>query len=144
MNFTIREAVYADAETICILNCDKMGYTFSLEETKANILKLLESNKDKIFVAVADGRVVGYVHACDYDLLYAPSMKNIMGLAVKREYKRNGIGRALLQYIENRAKETSSCCVRLISGAERIEAHAFYRSCGYVEDKHQIKFKMLI
>ena len=31
--------------------------------------------------------------------------------------------------------------IRLVSGSERLDAHAFYRKCGYTGDKQQINFK---
>lgn len=71
-HFTIREAISSDANAIWQLNCDEMGYPYSLDDTVLNIARLLSSNSDKIFVAVSDGLVVGYVHANDYDLIYAP------------------------------------------------------------------------
>ena len=141
--FSIREAVESDASAIWQLNSNEMGYQYPLEDTIQNIINLLSSNADKIFVAICDGSVVGYVHANDYDLLYAPHMKNIMGIAVSSEYKRKGIGRALLQHVENWACETGASGIRLVSGAIRTDAHAFYRRCGYSGNKEQINLKKL-
>ena len=90
--FFIREGTVSDAGPICRLNEEEMGYSFPPEDTLRKMRQLLESGSDKIYVAVADDRVVGYVHACDYNLLYAPSMKNIMGIAVLEADKRRGIG----------------------------------------------------
>lgn len=142
-DFSIREAAASDANAICQLNSDEMGYQYPLEDTIQNIIKLLSSNADKIFVALCDGSVVGYVHANDYDLLYAPHMKNIMGIAVFSEYKRKGIGRALLQQVENWARETGASGIRLVSGATRTDAHTFYRRCGYEGSKEQINLKKM-
>ena len=142
-DFSIREAVTSDANAIWRLNNNEMGYQYPLEDTVQNMTKLLSSSADKIFVAVLDGSVVGYVHANNYDLLYAPHMKNIMGIAVSSEYKQKGIGRALLQQVENWARETGASGIRLVSGAIRTDAHAFYRSCGYSGNKEQINLKKL-
>ena len=142
-NFTIREAVSFDANAIWQLNCDEMGYQYSLDDTVQNITRLLSSNADKIFVAVSDGLVVGYVHANNYDLIYAPHMKNIMGIAVSSEYKQQGIGKALLQHVENWARETGASGIRLVSGATRTDAHAFYRHCGFEGNKEQINLKKM-
>lgn len=68
-------------------------------------------------------------------------MKNNMGIAVFSGYHRQGIGRALLQAVENWAKETGASCVRLVSGAERTGAHGFYQRCGYTDGKNQLNFK---
>jgi len=142
-NFTIREAISSDANAIWQLNCDEMGYQYSLDDTVLNIARLLSSNADKIFVAVSDDLVVGYVHANDYDLIYAPHMKNIMGIAVSSDYKKRGIGRALLQYVEDWARETGASGIRLVSGATRTEAHTFYRNCGFTGSKEQINLKKM-
>lgn len=141
--FSIREAVESDVSAIWQLNSNELGYQYSLDGTVQNVTKLLSSNADKIFVAILDGSVVGYVHANDYDLLYAPHMKNIMGIAVSGGHKRKGIGRALLQQVENWARETGAFGIRLVSGSTRTDAHAFYRRCGYEGSKEQINLKKM-
>lgn len=143
MDFTIREFQPSDSEGIHRLNTDEMGYEFSLEETAAKLLMLSQSSSDKIFVAVSGNEVVGYIHANDYDLIYAPHIKNIMGIAVAEKYKRNGIGRALLSAVEKWALETNAAGVRLVSGATRTDAHKFYHSCGYGGDKAQVNMSKM-
>ena len=144
MTFSIREALPVDAEAIYDLNTSEMGYSFPLEATQSQLIKLLNSGSDKIFVALVDSEVVGYVHANNYDLLYAPHMKNIMGIAVSRVYKRQGIGKALLEQVDHWAVETGATAVRLVSGVSRKEAHAFYRACGYSGDKQQLNLKKIL
>ena len=141
MNYSIREAVLSDAEAIWMLNCTEMGYPFPLEATLDKLEKLLRRGSDKIYVATIDGAVVGYVHANDYDVIYAPHMKNIMGIAVAREHKHKGIGKALLQQVELWAADTGATGIRLVSGAARTGAHDFYRRCGYSGDKEQLNLK---
>lgn len=143
MSFSIREAVASDADAIWHLNCTEMGYHYPLYATRENINILLGSWSDRIFVAVSDDKVVGYIHANDYDLIYAPHMKNIMGMAVSSQYKQQGIGRALLQQVEHWALETGAFGVRLVSGAARTDAHAFYHRCGYSGDKEQLNLKKM-
>ena len=141
MNYSIREAALSDAEAIWMLNCTEMGYPFPLEATLDKLEKLLRRGSDKIYVATIDGAVVGYVHANDYDVIYAPHMKNIMGIAVAREHKHKGIGKALLQQVELWAADTGATGIRLVSGAARTGAHDFYRRCGYSGDKEQLNLK---
>lgn len=140
-DFIIRECTVSDADDIARLSRDELGYDYSVEQTEEKLRLLLCSGKDKILVAVADGAVAGYVHANDYDLLYATHMKNIMGIAVSAAYRCRGIGRALLQCIEEWAKSTGAESVRLVSGAERKGAHEFYKKCGYAGNKEQINFR---
>lgn len=141
MDIKIRRCEIGDADAICELNKNEMGYDYPKAETEEKLKKLLESDKDRIFVATLDGAVVGYVHANDYDTIYAPHMKNIMGIAVQSEFKKKGAGRALLLAVEKWAKESGARGVRLVSGATRTDAHEFYRRCGFGCEKRQINFK---
>ncbi len=139
--YMIREAEPGDAAAIYRLNRDEMGYDYLPERTEEKLRQLLESEADRIWVAAAGDRVIGYVHANSYDVIYAPHMKNIMGIAVDPEWKRRGIGRALLGRVEEWAQQTGAESVRLVSGQTRTGAHAFYRSCGYQGDKLQLNLK---
>lgn len=139
----IREAVPSDAEVISELNNSQMGYTFSTEETYEKLRGILECKKDKVLVAVIEGNVVGYIHANDYDLLYYPHMKNIMGIAVDEKFKRQGIGRMLIEAVEVWAKDTGAAGIRLVSGTTRTDAHNFYKSCGFSGDKEQVNLKKI-
>lgn len=141
MEYKIREATVSDAREIARLNQTSMGYDYPIEKTAQKLALLLSSGKDKIFVAVADNTVIGYIHANDYDVLYAPAMKNIMGIAVDPAYRRAGIGRALITAVESWARETDAKGIRLVSGAGRTNAHTFYRRLGFDGGKNQINFK---
>ena len=140
----IREAQLKDFESIYHLNCEEMGYKYSQEDTKKNLSKLLERKCDKILVVTKDDEVIGYIHANDYELIYAPPMKNIMGIAVFTKYKKQGIGKLLLSGIEEWAKETGAKGVRLVSGSSRVGAHEFYHHCGYSGDKQQLNLKKYV
>lgn len=141
MNYIIRPCVPSDAEVLCHLNSEEMGYSFSVDNTAKALKELLRDNTQRIFVAVCDDIVIGYIHAADYQLLYAPPAKNILGIAVSSYYRNKGVGRALLAAVEEWAKESGCASVRLNSGAERENSHAFYKKCGYEFIKQQFNFR---
>ena len=140
LQIKLREAILSDAEMLYRLNKDELGYNFDLENTRIRLTSILNNLSHKIIVALVDEEIVAYVHGVDYDLFYSYSLKNIMGLAVSSKYKRRGIGRLLMQEIENWAKDTGAVGVRLNSGSTRQEAHEFYLSCGYELKKEQKNF----
>lgn len=144
MDLQIRKCEITDAKAIYELNLKEMGYNYPVDRTEEKLERLLKSDKDKILVALVNNTVVGYVHANDYDVIYAPHMKNIMGIAVSGCCKKKGIGRALLSAVENWAQESGARGVRLVSSASRTGAHEFYRRCGYTEDKQQLNFKKIL
>lgn len=141
MKIIIRECDLEDYKEIALLDKNEMGYDYPAEDTKKQLIKLLNSNTDKIYVAMVDNKIAGYVHANNYDVLYSPHLKNIMGIAVASNYRRNGIATLLLNAAEQWARDTGACGVRLVSGAGRIGAHAFYTACGYSNNKDQKNFK---
>lgn len=141
MEIIIRECRAEDARAIHELNHSEMGYDYPLSDTEAKLRRLLADRAHRIYIAVADGRIAGYIHACDYELLYAPPMKNIMGIAVSGEYKRLGIGSALMRQVEGWAAQTGAQAIRLVSGESRTAAHEFYRSQGYSGGRRQLNFR---
>ena len=144
MELILRNAMVSDAQALAKLNREEMGYDFPVEETGKKLQASLENPEKKILVAEIQGRVVGYVHLESYDVLYAPHMKNVMGIAVAGEFRRQGVGKALLTAGETWARETGAVAVRLVSGDARKDAHAFYQSLGYTGNKLQRNFKKML
>lgn len=140
----IRKAKLEDYVEIQKLNKEEMEYEFSIEDTRKQLKKIISSQKDLFLVATINDKVVGYIHANDYDCTYAPHMKNIMGIAVSSDYKRQGIGKGLLSSVEKWGLEDNAEMIRLVSGSERKEAHMFYTNCGYNSSKQQKNFKKRI
>lgn len=143
MKVFIRECKINDCKDIVLLNSNEMGYEYPIEDTKKQLQRLLNDSNHKIYVAVTSDKVVGYIHANNYDLLYSPHLKNIMGIAVLSDFRKSGIGKMLLDEVEQWAKDTGALGVRLVSGETRIGAHAFYKACGYEENKSQKNFKKM-
>lgn len=141
MRRILRNYQTRDAREIWQLNNDELGYSFSYEETLTKLERLSQEASHCLLVAEIDGKVVGYIHGNDYEVVYMPSFKNIMGLAVAKEYQNQGIGKALLTALEEWAKDTGAKGVRLVSGGERLAAHQFYERCGYQKKKMQANFR---
>lgn len=140
----IREGKLQDYIEIALLNKNELGYDYNVEDTKKQLEKLIKKIDHKIFVAIASEKIIGYIHATSYDLLYAPHLKDIIGIAVSSNFRKLGIGKMLIYEVEKLGKETGAYGIRLVSGAERKEAHIFYKSCGYSESKDQKNFKKIL
>lgn len=142
-NFIVRQAVISDAKDIYYINKTSLGYDYDLEKQKNKIQVVLNDSTQVIFVAECNNKVVGYIHLVNYDVIYADNFKNCLGLAVDNDYKRNGVGSALLNQAEIWAKENGAAGIRLCSGAERVNAHQFYESQGYEVTKLQKNIKKI-
>ena len=129
-----------DCRDIWHINREEMGYDVPFEVAKQQIMKVLNDDTQRIYVYEYDGKVVGYVHAADYNLLYSAPMKNILGLAVLKEYRRNGIGGCLLLMVEDWASDSGAEAVQLSTGKDREVAPLFYDAWGYEMRKEQYSY----
>ncbi len=141
INFAIREAVISDSYDIYHINKTSLGYDYDYEKQKAKMKAVLSDDSQVVFVADIGDKAVGYIHLANYDVIYADNFKNCLGLAVDNDFKRNGIGSALLHKAEEWAREHGASGIRLCSGIERENAHKFYLSQGYIENKIQKNLK---
>ncbi|MBR6563227.1 MAG: N-acetyltransferase [Clostridia bacterium] len=139
----IRKAVPDDAGALARLSRDGMGYEYDTEKTKENLKTALGKDYECVLVAELDGNTVGYIHACDYCLLFSEKFVNVLGISVDPTLTRQGIGRALMTAVEEWARTRKAVGVRLVSGEARIGAHAFYEKCGYKSNKTQKNFKKI-
>lgn len=84
--------------------------------------------------------MIGFIHAEKYRTLYFDLLINILGIAVTDTCRRMGAGTMLLSAAESWGKEIGAAGVRLNSSGTRHEAHLFYRSNGYLDEKTQLRF----
>ncbi|MBN2879114.1 MAG: GNAT family N-acetyltransferase [Clostridia bacterium] len=134
---TIRNAEPDDAASIAQLNSNEFGYVYPVSKTKLQLESILKKSSDRIFVVCIDDEIAGYVHACDYEGTYFDPQKNIMAIAVDGSHRGMGLGRMLLEAVEDWAKLDGCSGVRLVSGMNREGAHLFYEHCGYKLRKMQ-------
>lgn len=141
MDVLIRNAVESDFAALAKLGREAMGYEESMDElVHEKLLKILQKDYERVFVAECDGAVAGFVHAEQYELLYYPAMVNILGLAVGDGYRRQGIAAKLMEAVEDWAKDSGIKEIRLNSGITRTGAHGFYRCIGFDDEKEQMRF----
>lgn len=139
MEVILRKAKISDFEQIHDLCENDLGYKCNKEYLKIRLSNLIY-NRECVFVAVLNDKVVGFIHIEKYETLFMPQMVNILGIAVKNKFRRQGIGQKLLTVAEDWAKNNGINKMRLNSGESRKEAHIFYRSMGYNDDKKQLRF----
>lgn len=142
-NIIIRTVSIDDAEDVSIVCSEDMGYPCEISLV-ADRIRDLSVDREAVFVAEVKGSVVGFIHVEKYELLYFEAMANILGLAVRSEYRHNGIGKKLLIAAEDWALKMGIKGMRLNSGITRTGAHEFYRHLGYGHEKEQIRFEKFL
>ena len=138
----LRDLKTRDVAAICEINKETLGYSFSLEETASQLAKLSQDSHHYLlgFEDSTSHDLVGYVHAEVYESLYSKAGFNILALAVSPQAQGQGIGKSLLQGLEQEAKKRGYNFIRLNSADHRLGAHAFYEKVGYTCDKTQKRF----
>ena len=138
----LRDLKTTDVAAICEINKEALGYSFSPEETASQLAKLSQDSHHYLlgFEDSTSHDLVGYVHAEVYESLYSKPGFNILALAVLPQTQGQGIGKTLLQGLEQEAKKRGYNFIRLNSADHRLGAHAFYEKVGYTCDKVQKRF----
>ena len=131
-----------DTASIYEINKEALGYAFCLEETARQLAKLSQ-DPHHFLLGYEDSTnhdLLGYVHAEVYESLYSNAGFNILALAVLPQSQGKGIGKALLEGLEQETEKRGYKFIRLNSADHRIGAHAFYEQVGYTCDKLQKRF----
>ena len=142
----LRDLKTRDVAAICEINKEALGYSFSLEETSSQLDKLSQDSHHYLlgFEEPTNHDLLGYVHAEVYESLYSKPGFNILALAVLPQSQGKGIGKTLLEGLEQEAEKRGYNFIRLNSADHRTGAHAFYERVGYTCDKMQKRFIKLI
>ena len=138
-----REINTADAPEVAGICKAALGYDVDVESVKRQIEKLTNDKNQHIIIGYEDEKtrkIIGFVHAQMYESFYSDIGLNILGLAVNPDFQGRGIGRKLMNKLEQYAVENRIRFIRLNSAMKREEAHKFYEHIGYSCDKVQKRF----
>ena len=139
----IRTVQVKDAGQIRDLCHQALGYDSTLEKVAAQINKFNSPDSGHfcfVYEEEQTGNILGYVEAEVYESLYSDAGLNILGLAVFPSAQGRGIGRQLMERVEELAKSKHYAFIRLNSASHRKEAHLFYERIGYEGNKTQKRF----
>ncbi|WP_240125785.1 GNAT family N-acetyltransferase [Thermomonas alba] len=142
LDVDLRPAVLGDADDVARLLCE-LGYPCDTAEASERISAILANERQALILARRNGAVCGLV-ALDF-MYYLPlgtTTCRVTALVVSAGAQGQGLGRALLKEAERRARAGGAARIELTSGAQRTEAHAFYRACGYSDSS--VRFVKLL
>src|SRR5947207_8425061 len=95
------------------------------------------ANPSGIFVAEAEGRVVGYITT----LLDREAGKGrIPNLAVAADFRNRGLGRQLIEYALEYFRKQGLEYAMIETMAQNVVGNHVYRECGFAEVARQIHF----
>ena len=141
---TTRLARLEDTEALAKL-ADQLGYPSTVEQVRKRFEALTEkSDENAVFVAEANGKILGWVHAHLYSLLVDDPETEVGGLVVDEAVRGQRIGELLMRAAEAWTLEKGCSSVYLRSNVIRTRAHEFYKRIGYTIIKSQYAFRKVL
>jgi GNAT superfamily N-acetyltransferase len=143
---TIRPAVEADVPSILELydqlavgaSDGKSHLKPALEDCAQVFAQIDAMPGHELLVAEEDGRVIGTTV-----LIIVPNLTHgalpwaiIENMVVDEPLQRRGVGRQMMEYAINRARQAGCYKIQLLSSNFRSEAHRFYQSVGFAASAH--------
>jgi N-acetylglutamate synthase-like GNAT family acetyltransferase len=133
IKIVIRDADKKDAAAIAKL-LEELGYPSTTEFAREKIRKLGQRKHDRILVAEKDGQVAGVLSLHIMSLLHQKfNMCRVSALVVRSDHRRQYVGQRLMEMAEAYARANSCSRMEITSSEKRVDAHTFYRICGYTE-----------
>ncbi len=137
MEIMIRPAREADYGILATLS-GQLGYEAD-PATISRRMKEITANPDHaVFVAsVAEGEVVGWIHAFYTLRVESDPFVEIGGMVVDDRHRKKGIGKQLVDHIREWATARGCRRLRVRSNVTRQETHRFYQNLGFELKKEQ-------
>lgn len=141
-NLILRDYIPSDIESLAILTTE-LGYPTTVSEMETRLVEISKDPNCRTIVAEEGEQIVGYM-----GMLKSASWEHnecfvrIQALIVKSEYRKNGIGKSLIEFAEFWGRELGARSIVLNCGnrAVRDSAHRFYPSVGF--EAKSIGYKM--
>lgn len=138
----IREAQEKDALKLSEL-MKQLGYPISTEIILARI-KLYQSNQAYFsYVAEINNCVIGSISVAIIDYFHREGrFARIVAMIVDEDYRKQGVGKQLIDRAEQAIKKYHCDFVELTSGMHRegLGSHNFYQKLGYIDAKDKKKY----
>ncbi len=138
-------------DIIKMLSDDKLGSTREQigenisENYKMAFENIAKDPNQELTVVEMDGKKVGTFHLTFIQYLTHQGGLRAQVEAVRThsDYRGQGIGSKMFEYIKARAKQKGCNMVQLTTDKQRPEALRFYESLGYVASHEGMKLKLL-
>ena len=121
------------------INFSDFIFSDSYGHDKCNeVSAFLEDGSAIVFVAAEQDILKGWVWCHRFNRLGRTRL-HIAEIAVFEQYRKHGIGNALLKKVEDYAKDNSYCEIELFVTADNTSAVTFYKNASYLAERYLMK-----
>lgn len=148
MNINIRKANRDDIPVIVrLLADDTLGsqrerYEEPLPESYYEAFKEINADKNNfLIVAEIDNKIIGTLQLTFIPYLTYQGSKRALIEAVRidKSYRGKGIGKIMLEWVINKAKEMHCHMIQLTTNKNRPDALEFYKKLGFIASHEGLK-----
>lgn len=120
------------------------GRVLSEPEAQALIKQIEAAPHHQVYVAETDGSVVGTFALIVVQHLAHRGARSaiIEDVVVRTDRQGQGVGRMMMNYAAERARESRCYKLMLSSGGKRKHAHAFYEGLGFERHGHSFLLEL--
>src|SRR6185312_4291383 len=151
LNFIIRKAQRKDVSAIVkLLANDPLGklresYQEPLPEQYYIAFDEINSDKNNYLIVVeSNDKIIGTCQLTIITYLTYQGRKRgqIEGVRIDESYRGHGIGKAMIEWAINKAREVNCHLVQLTMDKKRLETIEFYEKLGFIASHEGLKLKI--
>jgi ribosomal protein S18 acetylase RimI-like enzyme len=129
-NIELKLARRGDAAVIARMSRDLVEDGLSWSWQPSRVAAHIRGPDSNVLTAWADGRLVGFAI-----MQFLDEHAHLNLLAVEPGYRRFGVGRQLIEWLEKTARAGGIFAIKLEVRASNMGARRFYRALGYQDSK---------
>lgn len=128
---SVREVRVQDAEAVAAL-LGELDYPSTPEQAAERLERIAADPSTWVIVAEVDAEIAGLgaLHVQNLVERDEPGCE-VAGLVVGDRFRRQGVGEALMEALEDEARRRGGKIMVLNTAHRRADAHAFYEALGY-------------
>lgn len=137
----IRHATIDDTPKLLPL-LSALGYPATLKDLNRRFLKFVKQPGFGVAVCEIHEDITGFVAWTKTDYFISDATRfSIVGLVVSTSHRGMGIGKKLMNFVEDIAQQNSPAIIDLTSGLRRAQdgTHEFYKRLGYQNEGRTAK-----
>ena len=139
----IKEILYQHEAQVYQLICELEQDTFDKKSFQKKWAQNIENEDCLMFGYFNQDKLVGFISVYIKEYLHHHHKTGeIAELVVDRNYRNQKIGKQLIQFVINIAKDLQLEELELCTNIRRKDAHRFYESMGFIMDHYNFVMKL--
>jgi len=143
MSFVSRQAQISDQDAIAFLS-EQWGYKSGSKIMSRSLKEILQQTDHRLLLLQHEQEIAGWIHGIYSFRMASEPFVEIVGMVVDSRFRRQGMGKFLVEEIMQWAKTRNCSLIRVRCHIVRKEANMFYSDIGFKEIKQQKVYDLIL